>query len=368
MFDFDDLEDVEPSPNVEDEVEQAVARLQDERFTVRRDACKSLAALGPLVARCAELLQSLLSKEEDYEVQKAAVAALQSMCEAGVHPLQSLCSHRDLGLKRIVEKALQEMKKCGIHIPVQPPSNAKQTSSMEREELRSTKLKLRQEERERRPAKPKLRQEVVVSIGNKQAETAQLEVVEAEVHDTTIEYPWPCVLFRIFTDVLPMRVEKHSMTPQELIHIWEHEWRVPYASRIKFFASEDADKKCLHPHQDIVPGSPCEVKLHAGVGSILEGLAVALKRYGRMDCQEFQSEKKHQEQKKTMAADIRKRDDAREMHHWQELGIQREQRLATPEDAERRRLLRIREATPWKLKETDTTKPSTNRSVLTPYS
>jgi hypothetical protein len=366
MFDFDGLEDDDaepsPSPSVEELVEQALAALNDERFTVRRDACKSLAAIGIPAAKCAETLGNFLATEEDYEVQKAAVAALKSMREGGVQPLQSLRTHHDPGMKKIIEKALQELEQSGIEIldqtvpHVETNSNSRPTRKVKREDMHEYTSQPRREV----PAPP----------ARKTARDYQVDVVEPKAHDASIEYPWPCVLFRIFRDVLPMRVERHNMTPRELIHIWEHDWRVPYASRIKFLAAEDAGKKYLHPQDDIVPGSPCDVQLHAGVGSILESLAVALKRYGRMDLQEFYSEKQELEQKKAVAAEVRKRDDAREIQHWQELEIQRERRMATPEDAERRRLLRIRETTPWRLNANAPT-PSTSQPgprLVTPYS
>mmetsp|Transcript_114190 Transcript_114190/g.323383 ORF Transcript_114190/g.323383 Transcript_114190/m.323383 type:complete len:213 (+) Transcript_114190:89-727(+) len=82
-------------------------------------------------------------------------------------------------------------------------------------------------------------------------------------------------------DLLRMFVRHSSTTPQEVYEIWEKEWKVHYASRLKFLAPPGSERKYLNPRLDTLPVHP-EVTRLEGLPSILTALYAAFKRHDPM--------------------------------------------------------------------------------------
>ncbi|CAE7883465.1 unnamed protein product, partial [Symbiodinium sp. KB8] len=75
--------------------------------------------------------------------------------------------------------------------------------------------------------------------------------------------------------VLPRR----QMTPHELTSLWEKEWGVMHATRIKFRAPSSSPSKWLSHHGDHLPLAPVVVVLETkGLGSILNSLECAFRQ------------------------------------------------------------------------------------------
>jgi len=84
-----------------------------------------------------------------------------------------------------------------------------------------------------------------------------------------------------YEERMKMFVSREGMTPQEIASIWENQWKVPYASRIKFVAPPAEDgtmptKKFLHARLDSVPSHPAVVRLE-GVPSVIQSLVGQLR-------------------------------------------------------------------------------------------
>jgi len=71
-----------------------------------------------------------------------------------------------------------------------------------------------------------------------------------------------------------MALDRNEITPAELTTIWEEDWGVQYASRIKFIAEGTSRK--LNPQSSFVPLYPVVVQLEC-LGSVLASVATALK-------------------------------------------------------------------------------------------
>lgn len=87
------------------------------------------------------------------------------------------------------------------------------------------------------------------------------------------------VHFLVAGELLAMRLPRSGMTPREIVSVWEGEWGVRYAARLRFASAPDTATKWLNQDSDEVPPSPAVVKLD-GMGSILQGVASALRRRG----------------------------------------------------------------------------------------
>lgn len=72
--------------------------------------------------------------------------------------------------------------------------------------------------------------------------------------------------------VLRMFMATAAVTPQELLDLWESEWHVSYASRIRFVAPPDSPAKYLRQREDAVPAHPAVLRLE-GPPSVLTALA-----------------------------------------------------------------------------------------------
>eukprot|EP00747_Dinoflagellata_sp_TGD_P194729 gnl/TRDRNA2_/TRDRNA2_62479_c0_seq2.p1 gnl/TRDRNA2_/TRDRNA2_62479_c0~~gnl/TRDRNA2_/TRDRNA2_62479_c0_seq2.p1 ORF type:complete len:462 (+),score=120.37 gnl/TRDRNA2_/TRDRNA2_62479_c0_seq2:76-1386(+) len=90
------------------------------------------------------------------------------------------------------------------------------------------------------------------------------------------------VRFQIEDEVLTMRLDWENMTPHDVITIWEWQWGVKYASRIKFAAPPDSPARYLNPRSDFVPACPAVTRLvcpPALQGTVLAAVARAIKRH-----------------------------------------------------------------------------------------
>eukprot|EP00421_Protoceratium_reticulatum_P026057 CAMPEP_0168459258 /NCGR_PEP_ID=MMETSP0228-20121227/52816_1 /TAXON_ID=133427 /ORGANISM="Protoceratium reticulatum, Strain CCCM 535 (=CCMP 1889)" /LENGTH=99 /DNA_ID=CAMNT_0008474415 /DNA_START=17 /DNA_END=313 /DNA_ORIENTATION=+ len=67
------------------------------------------------------------------------------------------------------------------------------------------------------------------------------------------------------------------MTPRDVARLWEDDWGIRYAGRIKFKAPEGSAHKWLNHGVDFIPAAPAEVRLE-GLGSVLSALRLALER------------------------------------------------------------------------------------------
>lgn len=78
---------------------------------------------------------------------------------------------------------------------------------------------------------------------------------------------------------MTMILPRSGMTPSDIISIWEQDWGVLYAGRLKFEAPPDAPLKWLNHRNHAVPGAPAIIRLD-GMGSILQAVASALRQRG----------------------------------------------------------------------------------------
>mmetsp|Transcript_80633 Transcript_80633/g.236962 ORF Transcript_80633/g.236962 Transcript_80633/m.236962 type:complete len:401 (-) Transcript_80633:108-1310(-) len=110
------------------------------------------------------------------------------------------------------------------------------------------------------------------------AATAEKEVEEAEPEvPFELSRAWEpeTALFRISERVLPMHLERTDMTPCEVTRIWEQEWGIAYAGRLRFEAPPESGSKWLNPRLDVLPAPPAVTRLD-GKAAILDALALAL--------------------------------------------------------------------------------------------
>jgi len=73
-----------------------------------------------------------------------------------------------------------------------------------------------------------------------------------------------------------MRLKQRQMTPQEVIDIWEKEWGIKWADRLRFAKPIGQPGKYLSTRLDTVPLQPVVIQLH-GFDSLLRSLAQAMK-------------------------------------------------------------------------------------------
>mmetsp|Transcript_74331 Transcript_74331/g.229724 ORF Transcript_74331/g.229724 Transcript_74331/m.229724 type:complete len:226 (-) Transcript_74331:29-706(-) len=84
-----------------------------------------------------------------------------------------------------------------------------------------------------------------------------------------------------YEERMQMFVKREGMTPQEITSIWENEWKVRYASRLKFMAplTEEGTmpkSKYLHARLDPVPSHPAVIRLE-GIPSVIQSLVGQLR-------------------------------------------------------------------------------------------
>lgn len=243
MFDFDGLEDEDPSPadRVDHDVVQRIADgLEHSAWKERCDACRLIPGLrlGEWASPLLPTLKSLCDADPDYEVRKAARKALDALREEGV-------------------------------------------------QLRSAIV-----------TTAPLRSAIVTTAPAPALARVQAPGISASADDGV-----PRANFKIFQEVLAMRLEAEDMTPDELAEIWERKWGVQYAKRIRFRAQPDADTKWLNSREEVVPRAPFVVELVVGSGSILYSLATAMRQYGDMSADEAEAERGRRLLQKVTAAE-----------------------------------------------------------------
>mmetsp|Transcript_4497 Transcript_4497/g.10595 ORF Transcript_4497/g.10595 Transcript_4497/m.10595 type:complete len:548 (+) Transcript_4497:112-1755(+) len=107
---------------------------------------------------------------------------------------------------------------------------------------------------------------------------AQKPVTTLAIFQPAKAWIGPVAQFEVFEEVIPMELERESMTPAEIVQVWES-WGVHGASRARFEvkAGEGIRPAKLNPREDVVPISPAVIKVEAKVGSILTAIAGALR-------------------------------------------------------------------------------------------
>mmetsp|Transcript_92694 Transcript_92694/g.286157 ORF Transcript_92694/g.286157 Transcript_92694/m.286157 type:complete len:398 (-) Transcript_92694:98-1291(-) len=104
----------------------------------------------------------------------------------------------------------------------------------------------------------------------------EVKEVEPEIpYELTRSWAPETALFRISGRVLPMHLERTGVTPHEVTRIWEREWGIAYASRLRFEAPPDTGTKWLNLREDELPAPPTVTRLD-GKPPILDALALAL--------------------------------------------------------------------------------------------
>merc|ERR1712151_104168 len=63
----------------------------------------------------------------------------------------------------------------------------------------------------------------------------------------------------------------------ELTQIWEKEWGILHASRLRFVAAPESEQKWLNFREDVVPMSPVVTRLE-GLSNVLQTLANTLRQ------------------------------------------------------------------------------------------
>mmetsp|Transcript_120439 Transcript_120439/g.268779 ORF Transcript_120439/g.268779 Transcript_120439/m.268779 type:complete len:308 (-) Transcript_120439:41-964(-) len=233
MFDYDDIETADPTPDPEEldrqAAEQAGQDLASGAFNVRLKACKTLSKLGAAAVPYlpALLERSQKEKEDDYTVRNAARDALRDLREAGF-------------------------------------------------ELRKEEDLIQQS----------------MSVGT----AASGATASAGSTSVPLQISGPVASFEIFGEVLHMRLERPEMTPAEVAEVWENSWGIEYAGRIRFRSPPGAPRKWLNSREDPVPRPPVVIFLESNVGSLLATLATALKTYGAMSSSEALEERMRKNQ------------------------------------------------------------------------
>eukprot|EP00933_Yihiella_yeosuensis_P030076 TRINITY_DN23755_c0_g1_i2.p1 TRINITY_DN23755_c0_g1~~TRINITY_DN23755_c0_g1_i2.p1 ORF type:complete len:172 (+),score=43.90 TRINITY_DN23755_c0_g1_i2:52-567(+) len=89
------------------------------------------------------------------------------------------------------------------------------------------------------------------------------------------------VNFQIEDEVLSMELPNDSVTPHMICNIWENDWSIRYASRIRFAYSKtsESSSRFLNPRSDVLPSMPAVIRLE-GPGSVLTSLQMELRRRG----------------------------------------------------------------------------------------
>lgn len=158
----------------------------------------------------------------------------------------------------------------------------------------------------------------------------------------------PTLLCKIFDETLAMRLERDGMTPHDVAEMWEKEWGITGASRIKFCAPPEYDKKYLNAKEDLLPGPPFVVKLDVKLGSVIQNLALKIKRYGALSAEETQQKKTAEQQKFAEAAERRQRDDARQLDQWAQMEQEQRIRLQSETEEEKRARRLDEKRRPWR--------------------
>jgi len=89
----------------------------------------------------------------------------------------------------------------------------------------------------------------------------------------------PRAKFEIFGEQLTMYLKPDASepTPFELAQIWEHEWGLAHAGRVKFVAPPGSEQKFLIAREDVLPPWPAVTRLE-GLGPILQSIANSMRQ------------------------------------------------------------------------------------------
>lgn len=339
MFDFDDLEEDDPIPDIaalaRDEAQRAADSLSDPAWNVRRNACKDLGTMGEAARPFLQALKRLVDTDDDFEVQKAARCALKDLRAAGV------CIE-----KKVMNSARQELARdCSLDVladddggfggsssftvpseQVAVEANASEAVFASTEVPQVSKSSHESMISELRQAHPGHVAKCGTTVWSHE-DVGQVAEADATYESCTIleevsssdkedackrrnylekkppmrdsqevrmpdDVAWSGhrVNFQINLDVLPMRMERESMLPTEVVDIWENLWGVQYASRLKFRAQPQCESRYLNPREDSLAGDPAIVKVEGAAG-ILCSLATALRTYGGLSSHEVQLER-----------------------------------------------------------------------------
>ncbi|CAK0897505.1 unnamed protein product [Prorocentrum cordatum] len=112
-----------------------------------------------------------------------------------------------------------------------------------------------------------------------------------DLEDLEARAPTNTASLRVDGQVFRMQLPRALLTPREVAEIWEQEWGVHYATRLRFWADVPDEPGVgprraassagwLNPRSDSLPLAPAVVRLE-GLGSILCALAVELRRRER---------------------------------------------------------------------------------------
>jgi len=315
MFDFDEIEVPEDAGTEEAEQEapeeiaqRAAGGLERGEWKVRWDSCRELAKLGHAAAPYVHLLEDLAEREKDGDVRKAAVSALEALREAGVQGSAAAddTAEAERAAAGLDDQSFSVRRNACRTLGRLGALAAPYFSALQRLAEGEKDYEVRQAARD---AVRKLRSAGVrleVERGDEGAAGAG-GTGGAEALDW-----WPKVLFQIFGETLPMRLEREDMMPAELTELWEKCWGVQYASRVRFAAPEDSDARWLRPKGDFVPRTPFLVQLEANNGTVLQTLASALKLYGRMTPEEVAEDRRSKLEEQMQAAERRAVADAKE--------------------------------------------------------
>jgi len=339
MFDFDEVEAGDPTPvdqEEEDPVEAARVAgesLGDREWRVRWDACRTLAKLGATAAPFLPGLYRLAEAEPDEDVRETARSTLTAVREAASEEfLDELALSGCEGLSdesfTVRRKACWSLAAAGFasgeYLPIleelaasEQDFEVKKAAKNAVRELRSLGV---------RPPPEPVREEA--SAGGVDRRPGQ-----GRGNDDDLLYTGPRVLFQVFEEVLEMHLEEEGLTPSHFTEIWENEWGVPYASRLRMEAPEGHETstgtKWLHRTEDVVPRSPFVTRLDAGgkggvlmgghgAGSILYSLATAFKEYGRLTREEVATLREEKRLQLEVAARYRSQADSRELARFRQ--------------------------------------------------
>lgn len=302
-------------------VAEAARGLASTSFKTRRNACFLLGTLADLAVAHMPAVEQL-KHEDDLMVRRAARNAYRelSMAKARAGPAEE-GDDAELGLSFVGQTALfkvgKEVFPMRLDHSGMTPSEITRVWEQQWGVQSASSIKLEAEEGSTtRPLDPEAdavpRSPFVVKLeapgdgvlqtmayalreyGMKTAEEVALlrarkeQMLELAVKPDEVRF---VARFRVLGEVLTMRLTSEAMTPAEVAEVWEQQWGVQYASKLRFYVPEDweVDMKWFHPRNDVIPLAPHIVKLETTTHksrSVLYSLQACMKQYGKMTPEE----------------------------------------------------------------------------------
>lgn len=96
------------------------------------------------------------------------------------------------------------------------------------------------------------------------------------MHATVLETGAPRVRFEISGEHFTMHLPDSCIAPQDVVRVWEKEWGIAHAGRLRFAAPHGSDQKWLQ-RDDVLPAFPTVIRLE-GLGTITSAVAIALRQ------------------------------------------------------------------------------------------